>query len=441
MNTFVFYIVLSFFFLDYIRPGDYVPALNAAHLKSIVPVAAILGTLLFTTPVPARRFLSEPNTWLLGVLLGLLCVSTLFATVTDFAFTVTKNVFAYILVYWILVRQIGDYKRLKTLFLTLTLVHLIIAVLNPELFAGSDDRVGINSGGFLGDGNDFSLSVNICVPLLLFVMLESKRQIPKILLGLGLFMLVFAIVATKSRGGTLAFGAVMLYFWLGSRRKALRAAVFTLVVALVLMLAPASYFERMRTMTDPEEGSSAGRIEAWREGVKMAVKNPLMGAGAGHFPLAFGTATEGRWKTAHSIYFLLLGELGLPGLGVLLAIIFYNLFANRQLKFELQKLPPDQAATAANVLHCTNAALIAYASGGAFLSAAYYPHMYVLLGLHVAGRYVIRQQIEASEHAGNEQELAVRPVARAPITPGAISPDWVPRPQLYTRLDRDPFHR
>jgi probable O-glycosylation ligase (exosortase A-associated) len=441
MNTFVFYIVLSFFFLDYIRPGDYVPALNAAHLNSIVPVAAILGTLLFTTPVPARRFLSEPNTWLLGVLLGLLCVSTLFATITDFAFTVTKNVFAYILVYWILVRQIGDYKRLKTLFLTLTLVHLIIAVLNPELFAGSDDRVGINSGGFLGDGNDFSLSVNICVPLLLFVMLESKRLVPKILLGFGLFMLVFAIVATKSRGGTLAFGAVMLYFWLGSRRKVLTAAVFTLVVAVVLMLAPASYFERMRTMTDTEEGSSAGRIEAWREGVKMAVKNPLMGAGAGHFPLAFGTATEGRWKTAHSIYFLLLGELGLPGLGILLALIFYNLFANRRLKFELRKLPPEQAATAANVLNCTSAALIAYASGGAFLSAAYYPHMYVLLGMHVAGRYVIRQQIEACEHAGNEQELAVRPVAPMPITPGAISPEWVPRPQLYTRLDRDPFHR
>jgi putative inorganic carbon (HCO3(-)) transporter len=435
MNRLIYCTALLFFLLDYVRPGNYVPPLNALHLNSLVPLIAILGTIIWKTPVSNEEFLSQKNTRLMGVLLGLLVFSTLFATVTDFAFTVTKNVFSYMLVYWVLVRQIGDYQRLKWLFLTLTLVHLIVAGLNPALFTNPDSRVGINSGGFLGDGNDFSLSVNICVPLLLFVLLEAKSKIAKFALALGLLTLMMAVVATKSRGGTLAFAAVMLYFWWGSQRKAMMAALFTLVLAIVLAMAPASYFERMGTMADTEEGSSAGRIEAWKEGVKMAARNPLMGAGAGHFPLAFGTATEGRWKTAHSIYFLLLGELGIPGIAVLLTFIFSNILANRRLQVEILKLPPEQASTARNVLNCTSAALVAYAVGGAFLSAAYYPHMYVLSGMLVAGRFVVGRQLATLENPGHDA-VKVPPVKRR-ITAGAISPEWVPRAQLRARTDLD----
>jgi putative inorganic carbon (HCO3(-)) transporter len=435
-----FLLLLLFFFLDYIRPGYYVPAIDVLHLNSLVPILAILGTLLMKTPVSLEESVAEPNTKMMGALLGLLAFSTLFATVTDFSFTVTKNVFAYMLIYWVIVRQVGDTKRLKAVFLTLTGVHLFVALLNPALFTNPESRVGISSGGFLGDGNDFSLSVNICVPLMLFLMLESKRILPKIGLSVGLFMLVMAIVATQSRGGTLAFGAVVLYFWMGSQRKVLMASLFSMIVVVALVMAPSAYFERMTTITDPEEGSSAGRIEAWKEGVKMAARNPLMGAGAGHFPLAFGSATEGRWKTAHSIYFLLLGELGLPGLAVLLSLIFYNLWANRQLKGELHKLPPDKASTALNILNCTNAALIAYATGGAFLSAAYYPHMYVLAGLHVAGRGAIRRQIEACQHAPTEQ-LVLQPAPKPAIRAGAISPQWVPRTQPLGRTGTDQYRR
>ena len=50
------------------------------------------------------------------VFLGLLCVSTLLATVTSNAYDVTKNVFAYMLDYTVLVRQLGDVERIKGVF-------------------------------------------------------------------------------------------------------------------------------------------------------------------------------------------------------------------------------------------------------------------------------------------------------------------------------------
>ena len=70
----------------------------------------------------------------------------------------------------------------------------------------------------------------------------------------------------------------------------------------------------------------------------MALDHPLLGVGAGHFPdgvrLADTGALDIPWQTAHSIYFLILGELGFPGLAVLLLFIVSNLVANRRLLVE-----------------------------------------------------------------------------------------------------------
>ena len=430
----IYWALLGFFVLEYVRPGAYVPGLDALHLNSLVPLIGIIGTLALKSPVSNGEFLAEWNTKLMVTLLGLLCVSTLFATVTLYAYDVTTVVFSYMLIYWMLVRQVGDIRRLKGVFATLVAAHIIIAALNPAVFSPTDTRVGTNSGSFLGDGNDFSLSINICIPLCLFLMAESKRKIFSLFWGAGLLALVFCVIATQSRGGIIGLAAVGVYYWLKSPKKLQTAAAFVLVVAIVVANAPASFFDRMRTISDTEEGSTRGRIDAWKLGVQMAVGNPLLGVGAGHFPLGYGTlraaqGTPGRWLTAHSIYFLVLGELGLPGIAVLLSLVFGNLVANRRLLREVGQLPPDQAATARNALAATSAAMMAFAVGGAFLSAAYYPHLYVLAGMLTASRHIVRMQIRAREHAGDNAALQSLPT-RPALRPGAISPEWRPRPAV-----------
>ena len=130
--------------------------------------------------------------------------------------------------------------------------------------------------------------------------------------------------------------------------------------------------------------------------------------------------------TAHSVYFLLLGELGLPGIGVLLFLIFYNLIANRKLQRELRDFDPDRTLTAANLLACTSASIVAFAVAGAFLSAAYYPHLYVIAGLLAASRHVVRQQM-AVEFATGTTPQDFRAATPATVAHGVISPAWRPR--------------
>ena len=430
-----YYALLLFFIVEYVRPGNYVPGVDALKLNLLVPMAAILGTVFRRSPVSNREFLAEPSTIALAVFLCLLCLSTVMAVVTMYAFDATKVVFAYILIYMVLVRQCADLDRIKGVFKSLVVAHLLAIALSPDIFSDTSGRASVTAGSFLGDGNDYALSVTVCLPLCLFLLMESRKKLPKLFWMAAMLLLVMSVVATKSRGGTIALVVVGLYFWIKSKRKLLTASIVLSAVVIVFIAAPPAYFSRMSTMTDTEESSAQGRITAWKTAFGIAVANPLMGAGAGHFPSAYGQANGGRWMTAHSIYFLLLGELGFPGLAVLLFLIFYNLAANRRLQHELKTLEPARAILASNLLACTSASMVAFAVAGAFLSAAYYPHVYVIAGLHAAARRVVRRELAAqTSPASRPHEHAAG--AAGPVTHGTISSGWRP-----DRSERPGFSR
>jgi putative inorganic carbon (HCO3(-)) transporter len=196
------------------------------------------------------------------------------------------------------------------------------------------------------------------------------------------------------------------------------------LVAIVLLAAPPTYYQRMSTMTDTQESSARGRIDAWWLGVDMAIDNPILGAGAGQFPMMYGRSL-GRWTTAHSVYFLTLGELGFPGIAVLLTLMISQFFANRRMVKEVRRVNPPEITTYINALSCTSASLLGFAVGGAFLSATYYPHLYVLCGLLVATRGIVKQQLETAAVTAQQPDAA-DVVVRPPLRPGAISPDWRP---------------
>jgi O-antigen ligase len=151
----------------------------------------------------------------------------------------------------------------------------------------------------------------------------------------------------------------------------------------IFAVAPSSYFDRMNTITNPTDGSAQGRIQSWRLAWNQALGNPILGVGAGNTPYL-------AHQNAHSIYFMVLGELGFPGLFILLAYIIGNLRANRQTLKACRAGPQYQRQR--QLLTALSASLMAYAVAGAFLSAAYYPHAYILAGLLTAGRRIVREQ-------------------------------------------------
>lgn len=412
----VYYGLLLYFLLEYVRPGNILPALNVLHLNSIVPLAVFMGAIFSNGQVKMSEVLSSKNARWMLYFLFLMVISGLTCDIKTYALTRFEAVIGYFFVFLVLKKELYDVDKLKGVFSTLVLVHLIVGVLTPELFSGDGERHYIASGSFLGDGNDFALSVNIVIPFCLYLMLEASSLTKKVIYGGILAVLVFAVVATQSRGGVLALASVGLYYWFKSSRKVLGMAGIAAVILFILAVAPPQFFDRLDTITqtgENMEGSAQGRILAWTSAVRMAVDHPILGVGAGHFAVKYGVdyrpdgfgPNEIPWQTAHSSYFLILGELGIPGIIFLLGMIISNVMAGERRLREIGRENVIGSDGRRNLIISLNASLIAFIVGGAFLSGTYYPHIYLLAGLLECGRDITRKPLVSEDEKQNPAEV------------------------------------
>lgn len=389
--------LIAFFFLEYVRPTSYWPPLMVLHLNSLVPLSAFVGSAFTSGQRVFARMAHDPNTRMIAIMLALIWLSFMTADVQEWAWNTLTVVGGFALMYWVIGAEVTTVRKLKGVIIALILVHLVVAALNPVLFTDPETRHYVSSGAFLGDGNDFALSIDVILPLTLFLFLDSRRVIGKLFWAAALLVLVAGVVVTQSRGGTIGLACMGIYYWFKSRKKVQTALVAVVVVGLILALAPGNYFTRMRLIGDTSEGSASARLTAWGVAVNMAVDNPLLGVGAGHFGVKIGNEYRprefiGSGMNAHSIYFLALGELGFPGFIVLIWFIVWNLIANARLARELRARGSPGMDSDLLMLASTSASLIAFASAGAFLSALYYPHLYILAGILTAARNVIREK-------------------------------------------------
>jgi probable O-glycosylation ligase (exosortase A-associated) len=369
-------------------------------LNSFIPLSLFVVCLFAKGLRPIDEIFRDPMSKWIFIYFGLILLSMTHAEVTWYAYQVSLMVLGYVFLFFIIVRIVTSKARLLGVFATLLVAHLFLLVMNPEVVLNSEVRNYIKGGTFLGDGNDFSLSICILVPMGLELARAAQSRLKRFLWWIAVSVLIVALINTQSRGAMLGIAAVGGYLWLASPRKARTLLIGLMVVGAILVYAPDVYFQRMGTIANyQDEGSALGRIAAWKAALRMLSDNPLLGVGAGHFPIAFGTtyrpAGEGSmpWLTAHSMYFLVIGELGLPGIVSLLALVFGNVRLSSRLRRELIVLgtnsPSPHWRDSADTLNLLNASMIGLMVAGAFLSVAYYPHVFILTALTVSFRRVV----------------------------------------------------
>jgi probable O-glycosylation ligase (exosortase A-associated) len=409
-------LLLAFVIVEYVRPASYVPSLDVLKLNSLIPLSAFVVTLLRASPQTIQRVFTDRVTAIVLGLYLLVWLSFPTADVQQRAWDAQMILLGYIIIYSVVASEVTSLAKVKGIIKMLILAHLIVAALNPELLLNPGQRHYISSGSFLGDGNDFALSLDIIIPLCLFLVVDAKKVVFKWTWIAALAVLVAGVVSTQSRGGTLGLAATGLYYWAKSARRAQIGLIGAAAVAAILALAPGAYFDRMSTIGDTNEGSAQGRITAWTAAVRMALDNPVFGVGAAHFGVKIGTEYRpqgfiGSGMNAHSLYFLALGELGIPGLVVVIWLISANLSANRRVSDELIARGLSSSSSELQLLASTSAAMIALATAGAFLSILYYPHLYVLSGVMVVARHVVLARAESSTSAAAATAIVGRPAS------------------------------
>jgi O-antigen ligase len=104
---------------------------------------------------------------------------------------------------------------------------------------------------------------------------------------------------------------------------------------------PDQYKARYSTITRKElDGSSQGRIVAWKKGVRMMADRPLTGVGLDCFgtanALKYSPKDDPSWLESHSLYVQVPAEIGILGAVFFFAFLYEILRVNARVRRRLE---------------------------------------------------------------------------------------------------------
>ena len=289
----------------------------------------------------------------------------------------------YLAIFFLLANVVDDRRRAITTVMVVAWASAIPAIGAIDSWVHGEHLVEGDRAGWVGlfaNPNDLAHYLVVGMALALGGRDAVRARSVK-LAGLGLLALLgTAILLTQSRGGMLAAATVIGLWALRGAARGRAAVGVAAMVALAVQLAPETTWRRAETAFDYQTDASAqGRIDAWRTGLNVARDRPLTGVGAGAFALAwpeFAPGDAGPPRSPHNTFIQLLGETGLPSLGLFAAAVGW-------LSWRLGRVArgAGEIATLARAVQVGLAGFVVCSLTGGY---AYSWPLYLLLGLGVA---------------------------------------------------------
>lgn len=278
----------------------------------------------------------------------------------------------------------------------------------------------------IGDRNHLSTALVLTLPALYYLFQYSERRFVRLAFLGALVSITLAVLGSGSRGGFLAIAVVAVWLIITSRRKAWALSVVLVGAVAFSYFAPDRWTDRLSTIQEANEDESfQGRLTAWKISSAIAVAHPFFGGGFhavqtqpvwDKFKTSSGLlgfldlpVPEFLPKAAHSIYFEVLGDLGLVGLGIFLFIIAQAIWSRWRILRMIGRSHPE-LTWARDMADMLMLAIVAYLVGGAAVSLAYFEVIYmVIMLMELLRLHVIR---ETKKIASPATQLARRGVVR-----------------------------
>lgn len=193
----------------------------------------------------------------------------------------------------------------------------------PSLLVNVDGQTLLRATAFFPDPHVASFFFGMCGFLALGWARKSGRRLYRIAATL----LFLADILSFSRGGYVGLVAGGLVYAASSipnlsPRYILRFGAATLASGILLAIFGAPVVSRFATSFSVADTSSAERLVLWREAVVTIAERPILGVGIGNYlSSARPLYQAGTPFYAHNLYLDIAVELGIVGLGVLLAAL------------------------------------------------------------------------------------------------------------------------
>lgn len=364
--------VLAWAWMSYMSPHKL-----AWGFASHMPYAQLIALTLIISLVISREDKTLPMNgivvlWLFFV--AWMAFTTIFAVYPDAAFYDLTTVLKIQLTTFITMMVIKSRYRLEAL-LWVIFASVGFYGVKGGIFAiltGGSHRIYGPPATYLQENNALAVASLMILPIGIYLMntLEKKWQRVAMIGVIGAIML--SILASWSRGAFLAIICVAIYLVFKSRRKLIFAMVLLPLIPLIFLFMPEGWHARMGTISEYKNDASAmSRLRSW--GLAYDVANDHFTGGG--FSL-WGEKVYNKYQpetelyyVAHSIYFHVLGEHGWVGL-ILFVLVFY-LTWRRAGKIRRRTLDSPENKWMGDLAAMIQVSLVAYGSGGAFLSLSY----------------------------------------------------------------------
>jgi len=318
-NPFVALLALLVVYI--VQPGELYPHLGVLHLERMLAIFTLLSFFLhgerLNFPPVTKWFLAFYGAMIASIPLAFWRVNSV-----GFCIFFLEVVFFHLLIVALLTSE----ERVKQFLITtvaltgwLAGTSLFMYETGPRVVhMGIERAEGLTSAG--GDPNTLGLTLICTLPLDLLLLAKDNSKWVR-LLGLGVCVVsIVTVIVTGSRTSFFGLLFMMLLLFIADWKRKLKFLPILLVVLPVLWLAvPQQYKARYETVDNLQaDDSYQNRILSWEGGFHMFLHNPITGVGPDNYTVANGNkywpgTGQKHWLNAHSLYFKLLGELGLIG--------------------------------------------------------------------------------------------------------------------------------
>lgn len=400
-----FLICLGFIALSFFRLHEAYPFLYPLHLPFLIALITIIavcwhaGISRSITP-----FWSPELVWF-SVFFVVSTIDVAFAINRQMAFDFWSDIFwkmglMTLVLAW-LPRSPADFASAGWAFVIAGILVALVAIYNKLNGIGLVEltrvTIGKDINSLLGDPNDLALV--LLFPLSFSAAFATHRcgKISRLLGLAGVLTILCAIVFTQSRGGLIGVLAIFALTILLTTRSKLLLIFFGVVAAVLLYDAMGISGRISGGAGEGLDESAADRLDAWAAAIQMALSRPLTGVGPANFPdslSAFAATYPGHDMTAHSTWFGVLGETGLPGLAAFVAMVWTALRSSlRSLSRvndpHFRRGQAGETEMVRAFAFALMAGLASFCAAGSFLTQGFTWPIYILVGLTAAlGRFI-----------------------------------------------------
>lgn len=372
--------VLLWTWLAYMNPHRQTWGFAFYFPFSMIVAVVTLGAFMIFHP--RKEFLWTRETVVLLVFLIWMLITTFFAFYPQDAWGQWDKVWKIQLMIFVIAMIIQNRTQLNWMVWVIA-VSLGYYGVKGGIFTiatGGNYQVWGPEGTFIGGNNEIALALVMVIPLIRYLHLQAERRWVRFGLAAAMILSGIAAIGSQSRGALLAMSAMGIFLWIKSRNKLVTGTYLAVAVVILALVMPQSWYDRMSTIGEYQEDSSAqGRMNAWHTAFNVA-KSRITGGGYEMFgPRTFYHYAPNPFDVhdAHSIYFEVLGEHGFIGF-----ILFFTLgimtWVRAQQLIRRHKHDPQQK-WASDLAAMSQVSLIGYATGGAFLGLAYFDLPYHLM--------------------------------------------------------------